>query len=265
MNLPSEPSFHNFKKLCVCCEETGKKMNKEHIYPLWLLKMTHTEQDLFASPYGKIPAISLTVPLCEECNSRLGKELEAPVSLVFESIENGDGFNDYDAELLVRWIWKINGMFYWSICNDHWKYGFITLKEHVLSRIVPPRSRISIAISLIEDAEENFGCSPVGIDSFSFYSNIYAVGVFSKICIVVFRSEFTDYFDKNIWTVYTLSDAPMVLNPAKRIYPKYGFSKGSYALGYVKNFFGNESQIYKAHELLALEARSKLCEYIESD
>lgn len=258
MKLPSEPSFHHFKKQCICCEEAGKKMNKEHFYPQWLLKRTNTQQDLFASPNGKIPAISLTVPLCEECNSRLGEELEAPVSIVFDSIESGKGFNDYEAELLMRWMWKINGVFYWSICNEHWKYGLFTLKEHVLSRIVQPRERLSIAISLIEDANENFGCAPVGMDSFSFYSNIYAAGVFSKICIVVFYSEFSHYFDKNVWTLYTLSNTPMVLNPANKIYPKCGFLKGSQAIGYVKEFFGSNSPIYYAHEARALEHNVKL-------
>lgn len=255
MNFPSDPSFHHFKHRCICCEETGKEMNQEHLYPRWLLKRTHTEQDLFNSPNGKIPAISLTVPLCKDCNSQLGRELEKPVSLIFDSIENGNGFSDYDAELLVRWTWKINGMFYWSFCNENWKYGYITLKEHVLSRIVQPRDRISIAISLIEDSEEDFGSAPVGMDAVSFYSNVYGVGVFSKLCIVVFLSVFSDYFDTRLWTVYQLSKTPMVLNPKHRIYPKCGFKKGSEALGYVKSNFGNDSRLYNEHEKIAIDAK----------
>ena len=85
MNYPTTQSFSHFKHKCVCCEESGKEMSKEHLFPQWLLKMTNTEQDLFSSPYGKIPGISFTVPLCKECNSLLGTKLEAPVSKIFRS------------------------------------------------------------------------------------------------------------------------------------------------------------------------------------
>lgn len=258
MGLPSEPSFHHFKHKCICCEESGKKINREHILPQWLLKMSHAQQDLFNSPNGKIPAISLTIPLCEECNRKLGAELEKPVSNIFKAIENGEGFNDYDAELLVRWIWKINGMFYWSFCNDNWKYGLITLKEHVLSQIVQPRDRISIAVSLIEDAEEDFGSAPVGMDSVSFYSNVYGAGVFSKICLVVFYSQFSRYFDESRWTVYKLNNAPMLLNPKNKIFPKYGFKTGSEAITYVQTYFGNNSIIYMEHEKYVLSILNQL-------
>lgn len=252
MHLPSEPNFHHFKNQCICCEESGKKMNKEHIFPKWLLKLTNTEQDLFNSPNGMVPGISLTIPLCEDCNRQLGVELEAPVSSIFLRINNNEGFNDHEAELLVRWMWKINGMFYWSICNENWKYGYITLKEHVLSKIVSPRDRISIAISLIKYPEDEYGCAAVGLDAFPLYSNIYSVGVFSKICLVVFHSQFSDYFDRKIWTVYKLSNVPMVINPKHKIYPKYGFHKRSEAISYVQTHFDNDSQIFQNHEYLAL-------------
>lgn len=265
IHLPSEPTLKHFKDQCVCCERTGQKMNREHIFPKWLLQHTNTRKDMFGWIYGKVPADQATVPLCEECNSKLGTELEGPVRTIFNAIESGEGFNDNDAELLIRWMWKIVGLFYWTICNKHWKYGFITLKEHVLSRIILPRSRISIALSLIEDPNEEYGCAPVGLDAFSFYSNIYAVGVFSKLCIVVFHSSFEKYIDQSIWTVYRLSDHPMVLNPQNKVYPQYGFKTGSSALQYMKLFFGNESQIYKKHEEAAKKARDLTLRRIEND
>ena len=258
MHLLSEPSFHHFKNRCICCEESNKEMNREHIFPQWLLKMTNTEQDLFSSPYGKVPGKTYTIPLCKECNSKLGSELEVPVSKIFRSIESGNGFNDFDAELLARWIWKINGMYYWSFCNENWKYGYITLKEHVLSRIVQPRNRISIAISLVEDSIEDFGCAPVGMDAVPFYSNVYGVGVFSKICLVVFLSEFSHYFDERIWTVYRLSNSPMVLNPNIKIFPKIGFKTGGEAISFIKLFYGNDSRIYRDHEVVALTQKAKI-------
>ena len=237
IHLPSDPSFAHFKKQCVCCQRTGQKMNKEHIFPQWLLDHTKSRKDIFSWVYGKVPADQATAPLCEECNCQLGTELEGPVKAVFNAIESGKGFNDNDAELLIRWMWKIVGLFYWSICNEHWKYGFITLKEHVLSKINLPRSRISIAISLIEDADEEFGCAPVGMDAFSFYSNIYAAGVFSKLCVVVVHSGLAKYIDQDKWTIYQLSDCPLVLNPNNKIYPKTGFETGSSAIQYMKLVF----------------------------
>ena len=254
--MPSDPSFKHFKKQCVCCQRTGQKMNKEHIFPQWLLNHTKARKDVLDWVYGKVPANQATVPLCEECNSQLGTELEGPVRDIFRKIESGEGFNDSDAELLIRWMWKIVGLFYWSICNDYWKYGYITLKEHVLSKIDMPRSRIAIAISLIEDPEEDYGSAPVGLDAFSFYSNIYAAGVFSKLCIVVFHSGFADYIDQEKWSVYQLSDYPMVLAPCNRVYPKTGFKTGSSAIRYMKLVFGNESAIFKRHEEAALVAQS---------
>jgi hypothetical protein len=220
---------------------------------------------MFDWVYGKVPADRATVPLCEECNCQLGTELEGPVKEIFNAIESGKGFNDSDAELLIRWMWKIVGLFYWSICNEHWKYGFMTLKEHVLSRIEPPRSRISIAISLIEDPYEEYGSAPVGLDAFSFYSNVYAAGVFSKLCIVVLHSSFEKCIDQDKWTVYKLNNHPMVLNPNNRFYPKTGFKTGSSAIQYTKLFFGNESAIFKKHEETALVARDTLIQRIEDD
>ena len=233
-------------------------MNKEHIFPQWLLDHAKTRKDMIDWVYGKVPADQATVPLCKECNSQLGRELEGPVKAIFSAIESGEGFNDSDAELLVRWMWKILGLFYWSICNEHWRYGSITLKEHVLSKIGPPRSRISIAISLIEDADEDFGCAPVGIDAFSWYSNIYAVGVFSKLCIAVIYSGLAKYIDQDRWSIYQLSDCPLLLNPNNKVYPKVGFKTGSSAIRYMKLFFGNDSAIFLKHEEAAIVAHEAL-------
>jgi len=259
-HLPSEPSFSGFKEKCICCEHTGKLMNKEHFFPQWLLKGTSCEKTLFSSPYGKIPGRKLTIPLCEDCNSKLGSNLEAPVSKIFENIERGMGFNDNDAELLVRWMWKIKGMFYWSICNDNWLYSSLTLKERVLEKIGSPRSRISIGISVIEDELENeeFGYAPIGLSSFTFWSNVYVVGVFSKLSIVVFYSIYRPLINENIWTVYTLSDYPILMNPKKKVFPITYFENGTIAVKTTRLFLGQNSRLEKLHELTALDMRSSI-------
>ncbi|NLF82775.1 MAG: hypothetical protein GX568_02175 [Candidatus Gastranaerophilales bacterium] len=259
MSLPSNPSFSHFKEKCICCEETGKRMNKEHVYPQWLLKRTKCEKIYMNSPYGKIPGDQLTIPLCEECNLKLGKQLEEPVSCIFEKIETGNGFNDFEADILVRWVWKIKGMFYWSICNKDWLYGYKSLGEHVLKPIEIHRSRISIGIALIEDAFENkdFGYAPIGLDSFTLWSNVYVVGVFSKISLVVFYTSMKDYINDNIWTIYTLSDFPLMLNPNKNTFPKVTFSTATRAVKITNLLLGHDTPIEKEHEKIALEQRSK--------
>ena len=45
---------------------------------------------MFGWIYGKVPADQATVPLCEECNSKLGTELEGPVRTIFNAIESGE-------------------------------------------------------------------------------------------------------------------------------------------------------------------------------
>lgn len=262
---PSDPSFSHFKEKCVCCEQSDKKMNKEHLFPQWLLKRTKASKDLFSSPYGPIPGDKLTVPLCCECNSLLGEVLEKPVSRIFESIESNQGFNDYEAELLIRWMWKINGLFYWSICNENWKYGFQTLKDRVLNNIEWPRERLSIAISLIDNPFEN-GCNaPVGIDVLPLECNLYAVGVFSKLCIIVFRTEYMELIDQDKFTVYTLNaNSPLLMNPQNKTYPVCGFSTGQEAISYAKVCFGPLSQMYMLHEAIAQQVKGAFVERINS-
>lgn len=104
INLPSEPSLSHLKDKCIVCERENKPMSKEHIFPQWLLERTKTRKEKIGWIYGKVSAGKCTIPICEECNRDLGTELEGPVSGIFKLIESGNGFNDYEAELLIRWM-----------------------------------------------------------------------------------------------------------------------------------------------------------------
>ena len=64
-------------------------MNKEHLYPKWLLQHTKTQKDTFKWIYGDVPGDQVTVPLCIDCNTQLGTELEGPVCEGFKAIEAG--------------------------------------------------------------------------------------------------------------------------------------------------------------------------------
>jgi hypothetical protein len=80
--------------------------------------------------------MSATLPLCAACNHNFGAQLEGPVSAAFEDLEARRGIADEQAELLIRWLWKYEGIF-WSAENvgrldalysDRW-----TLKERGLA------------------------------------------------------------------------------------------------------------------------------------
>lgn len=247
--------FHDFKDRCICCEQTSVEMNKEHIYPLWLLEHTDNKKTLFSWPYGKVPADKCTIPLCVNCNSELAKTIEAPMKKLLIDIENGRGFNDQGAEIIARWLWKITGMFYWGLCDENWIYGLASLRERVLEPICTPRSRISIGVSLIDDSRQQYGYAPVGIDCIPRYSNVLAAGVFSDISILVFYSEFSELVPNRYWTKYQLSDTPVMLNPQNKIYPITGFLTGDQAIDATKRLVNPRGELARRHEFIAFNAK----------
>ncbi|ARU59967.1 hypothetical protein CBW65_01990 [Tumebacillus avium] len=221
------------KQLCICCGESGKATNKEHVFPQWILKKTNTFNNPISGLFSdkKLPGKNCVIPICIECNSELGLNLEAPASQIFERIESGAGFNDHEAEILVRWLWKITGMFYWiNHSTDKDQYGFISLKNKVLKPIESPRDRITLAITLTEDEFEEDVDSPMGIDVLPRLSNVLAAGVFSKTAIIVTNTDFAGSIPDN-YTKYTLSSVPMMMSPNYKIHPKVGFQTGTEAVG----------------------------------
>lgn len=64
--------------------EEAKTFNGEHIIPQWLIRRCHLEDERVLLPDGrKIPYIKYVIPCCEECNERLGRKIENPVSRLF--------------------------------------------------------------------------------------------------------------------------------------------------------------------------------------
>ncbi|CAI6035703.1 hypothetical protein PAECIP112173_00811 [Paenibacillus sp. JJ-100] len=249
------------KQLCISCTERGKKTNKEHIFPQWLLKKTNTFSNPITGTAGnkKIPGKHCVIPICEECNSELGRILELPVSKIFERIENNQGFNDFEAELLVRWMWKITSMFYWiERSKDEDDYGFVSVKDRCLKRIENPRERISIAISLIEnEKDEKYEDTAMGIDVLPKYSNVLAAGVFNKTAIIVYYSKY-DHLISNNFTKYQLSSTPFLMNPEKRILPIMGFREPGEAISKVISVVNG--RLLLSHEYEAVMQLKQLTE-----
>src|SRR5688572_13146788 len=96
---------------CVGCERVGQEMTNEHFWPLWLIDHANVAQEGVGWIGGpSINPRTATLPLCAECNHRLGSHLEEPVSRILPSLEAGYGLTDTDAELLIRWLWKFEGL-----------------------------------------------------------------------------------------------------------------------------------------------------------
>jgi hypothetical protein len=92
----------HLKSKCAACERPGREMNKEHVFPRWLILRTNTHNTgIRWGELKRLPALKATIPLCTECNKILGKELEEPVSKLFDEIESHQGISDLDAELLM--------------------------------------------------------------------------------------------------------------------------------------------------------------------
>jgi len=82
-----ESSLKHLKKKCAACERSGVGMNKEHVFPKWLILKTNTNNTgIHWLTNRKLTALKATLPLCRECNTIFGKELERPVSKLFNEI-----------------------------------------------------------------------------------------------------------------------------------------------------------------------------------
>ncbi|MEZ4627019.1 MAG: hypothetical protein R2912_02605 [Eubacteriales bacterium] len=158
---------------------------------------------------------------------------------------------------------EMTGMFYWGLCDEDWKYGLVRFYERVVEPICMPRSRISIGVSLTDDSYQNYNYAPVGVDCIPRFSNVLAAGVFSDLSILVFYSKFRELIPDQIWTIYQLSDTPMMQNPQKKTYPRVGFRTGDEAIKATKHLVRSSGELNLAHEKEALEQRKYYFEKVK--
>jgi len=158
--------YKHIKNKCAGCGRSDVKMNKEHVFPKWLIHRTNTHKTKI-SWFGenRINALSATLPLCVDCNRDFGTGLENPVSKIFTDLENSRGISENEAEILIRWLWKLDGLF-WVASNPNGNYSPVyTLRQRVLQPIDAVRRQLILAISLIEFIDPSFGDLPLGLDS----------------------------------------------------------------------------------------------------
>ena len=237
-----------FKNTCVACGTPGAMMNKEHFWPQWLIERTGTQRTAVRfTPQRRINPKSLVVPLCVRCNTDFGRELESPVSYIFHELEKGCGISDYDAELLIRWLWKFEGL-YWRFSHPSDTYSNkYTVRDRVLKPIDEIRESLILAISLVESIDPTFGDAPMGIDSWNENSAIFVSGVFSRIAIMVLESQFERSIPPQ-FSIYRLAKQNAADMYAKLFFPKVGFRDCTEAVAVT-----NEASMYLsyAHDLVA--------------
>jgi len=233
------------KTRCLACEAPNVEMSREHFWPQWLIERTNSKQTGVRWFGGKkISPSSATIPLCKSCNHTFGSELEGPVIKAFDSLEGGNGISDFEAELLVRWMWKFEG-YGWLLHDNIRTYSHdSTLKDRVLNRLSSGRSEVSIAISLIDKIDSKFGDKPMGLDSENECNRVFVSGVFSKIAIIVGLTQFSGLLP-NQFSVYTLDDSPNAATEHSRMhYPKVGFPDDIEAVGVTRMISQRLSKIH---------------------
>lgn len=212
-----------FKRICAACGTVGPKINKEHFWPEWLIQRTGTHRTGVRFSTGKlINPRAFTVPLCIRCNTDFGRELESPASRIMDELEAGRGISDLEAELIIRWLWKFEGLdWIFNHPEDTFTKRY-TLRERVLQPIDDIRSELSLAISLVAEIHPKFGDAPMGLDSWNEYSAVFVAGVFSRVAIMVLLRQ----FEQNVpaqFSLYRFADRSAPYRSAKLFYPETGF------------------------------------------
>lgn len=234
--------------MCAACGECGREMNKEHYFPVWLIERTGTVREGIAwAGRDNVSALSATLPLCTRCNSDFGRELESPMARVFDDLEAGRGISDEEAELIVRWMWKFEGLawvFHHPRANYTERY---TLRERVLRPIDEIREVLMLAIGIAEKRDPDFEEGAMGIDSSNAHNAVFVSGVFSRVAILVSLSLFEDaippVFSKYRFAPHREHSAAR----AKLFYPAIGFPTCTAAIGLMKSISPHFSRLHDEH------------------
>ena len=156
--------------------------------------------------------------------------LEEPVSRIFDDLESGKGISENEAELLIRWLWKITGLGWIAAHPDGTYTEKYTLRERVLNPIDEVRENLLFAVSLVERISSKFNDLPMGVDSRNDIDAIFASGVFSKIAMLVTWKRFDEFVPDNFSKMFLSRKADSSSN-AKLFYPKIGFEDDIQSIG----------------------------------
>lgn len=245
--------LNHLKERCAGCDRQDVPMNKEHIFAKWLILRTGTDQTGIRWGQKKeVPALAATFPLCEDCNSVFGRELEGPTSRLFDEVEAGRGVSDDDAELLIRCMWKIKGLS-WIANHPGGRYTTkYTLRERVLLPIDDIRGRLILGLALVSALHPDSKDLPMGIDSVTEHDAIFVSGVFSRIAVMVVLAEFEPMVPPQFGR-YRLASRCHPTHAAKLFHPPSSFRDDVAAVGVT---WTASMALSRAHDKFALRLQS---------
>ena len=115
VSLPSSRSDLKPPKLCVFCGKRPESKTKEHVIPLWLIKLTGdpNRQAIFDVDWSKNPPAprrfafdQFTFPACNDCDCHFA-DVEKRVEAVISSLLSGHELTELDFDLLLTWLDKV--------------------------------------------------------------------------------------------------------------------------------------------------------------
>jgi hypothetical protein len=230
-------------------------MTREHFWPQWLIDRTNTVATGVKWKGGKkINPKAATFPLCQQCNAAFGAELESPVRKIFDDLESGAGISDFEAELLIRWLWKFEGLV-WLMQNPKGNYSHAyQMRDRVLGRLGSIRNHMSLAVSLLLRVDPRYGDAPLGICSTNQRNAIFVSAVFSKVAVMCLLSEAYEFVPAQFSIYRLLEGESAPTSTAKLFFPKTGFLDDSQAVGITRKA---SSALDEFHEEVARRGSTK--------
>lgn len=184
------------KLRCVGCDRTGRLMTQEHFFPRWLIEYADAKRDgiEWLGRKGLNPE-KATMPLCGGCNNAFANTLEGPVSAILRNVDSGEAISDLEAELLVRWMWKFEGLQWGLYAPPESRY---TEKYSLRDRITTSRAfneirpRLMLAMATCHANDTGFSDWPLGIDTPPGEDAITMSGVFRRTAVITSLVDFAD-------------------------------------------------------------------------
>ena len=221
------------RSVCVACGRSDRKITKEHFWPHWLIDRASPRSVRWRTK--RIDARSATVALCEDCNSSFGRELESPVAKIFSDLESAVGLSDFEAELLVRWLWKFEGLSWLQLHSRRTYSPAFTLRDRVLNQLGSIRPHLCLAVSLLDHIDPTYGDAPVGIDSRHHTGAIFVSGVFCRIALMSLLADAAPLVPSQ-FSVYPFRDISHAEDRHRKLFfPKVGFIDDTEAVGVTRS------------------------------
>jgi hypothetical protein len=231
-------------------------MTQEHFFPAWLIAHADVRRDgIDWMGRSGVDPNKATIPLCDECNNAFGTILEGPVSAIFRAIEAGQAISDLDAELLVRWMWKFEGLRWHMFAGPEHRY---TDKYSLRDRITTPRAfdeirpGMLLAMATCHANDPGYEDWPLGLDTPPGEDAITVSGVFGRLAIITSLVDFSDQIP-DVFGKYAFGPVPADRS-AKVFLPPCAFLTANGAIAETKT---TALRLGRAHELRARQMRAE--------